>query len=208
MPDPRDFLPQPPWEGPPIPRFFKEWYYIQSLPPKNYLYHHSYYSGLKGIAQTWSIRVDPGKMTMSLTTDPGRYLSPLPFLTTALGGLGVDGVVRIPYNEEMRRIAVPCLYKTREVELVERARAMGYNVFTEETLPVEYRYVRGWVTKNAMFVDENEYSVIGKYINLPSGSEVFVDPRKLKRLLSALGPYSMPVRSLKELAEELEKGIR
>jgi len=208
MPDPRDFLPQPPWEGPPIPRFFKEWYYIQSLPPINYLYHHSYYSGLKGIAQTWAIRPAPGRLTTSLTTDPGRYLSPLPFLAGVLGGIGVEGVVRIPYDERMRRLAIPCLYKTNEVELVEQARARNYSVFTDETLPVEYRYIRQWVTQNAMFVNENEYAVIGKYLNLAPGSEVFIDPRKLKRLKTALGPYSMPVRSLKELAEELERGIR
>ena len=208
MPGLGDFLPQPPWDGPPVPKFFKEKYYIQSLPPHGYLYHHSYYSGLKRIAQVWALEAGPGKLTISLTTEAGRYLSPLPFLSSVLGGTGVDGVVRIPYDDTMRRVAIPCLYGTKNRELVEQARARNYNVFTEGALPVEYRYIERFVTHNDMFVNENEYTVIGQHLGLGPGTEIFIDPRRLKRLQASLGGFPLRIRSLNELAEEIERGIR
>ena len=194
-PDPRDLLPQPPWEGPPVPQFFKEWYYIQSFPAKDYLYHHSYYSALKDIARVWAIRSAPGKYSVSLTTDPGRYLSPLPIIVAVT----VDGVVQIPYNEEVRGVTIPCLYRTKKTQLVEEAKARGYGVFVESDLPLEYRYIMRWVVHNDMFVNENEHVAIGPHFSPPSESIIYVHPKKYRRFIKDLGPYTVRIRSLEEL---------
>lgn len=184
--------------------FPRQIYYIQSKPPANYLYHSSGYAGLKGIAQSWAIRAPMGKQTVSLSTDPGRFMSPMPIFSM----ITVDGVVRIPYNEEMRALTVPALYRTYNSQRVEEARKKGYTVYSEDAVPPEYKHIMKFVVHNDMFVNENEYTVIAPHVNLPVDSAVFVNPAKLKRLKASLGAYSMDVKSLGELAEDLERGIR
>ena len=184
--------------------FPKQIYYIQSRPPANYLYHSSHYAGLKGIAQSWGIRAPMGKQVVSFSTDPGRFMSPLPIFSM----ITIDGVVRIPYNEEMRALAIPALYKTHRLQLVKEAEGGGSTVFAEDDVPPEYKYIMRFVVHNDMFVNENEYAVVAPHVDLPVGSVVFVDPAKLKRFKASLGPYSVNVKSLEELAEDLEHGIR
>jgi len=168
--------------------------YIQSKPPTGgYLYHHAPYTSLREIATCWGIRPPKGKFVVSLTTDPGRYLSPLPFVIAVT----VDGVVRIPYDAEIAAKTVPALYHTREKRIVEAAKARGYNVFEEP--PPEYKYIMKWVTHHVMFVDENEYVYVGEGLSLPPSSEIFIHPRKLKRFQASLPRLAMPVRSLEEL---------
>ena len=196
----RDLLPQSPRDGPPIPRFMKEEYYIQSLPPGDYLYHHSYYSGLKRIVHEGGLRADPRKRVISLTTDPGRFLSPLPFLMAVT----VDGVVRIPYTSEVSQLAIPALYSTRNSTLVTEVQDRGYKVFLGKDLPPEYRYIRQYVTHRDMFIDENEYAILMDYFSLPSGSVFFIDPRKIKRFKGSLPPYVEGIWEIRPLTELVE----
>lgn len=181
--------------------FTKEPVYIQSKPPsKPFLYHHAIYSGLKLIAESWGIRASPGKQVISLTTDLGRFLSPMPILAAVT----VDGVVKMPYSEELQRLAIPCLYHTRSVHLVGVAERRGYKVFKAEEIPPEYRYIMKFVTHGDIFVDENEYAVIATELSLPTGSTIFIHPAKLKRFKSGLHRYAFgDIRSLEELVREV-----
>lgn len=170
--------------------------YIQSKPPTGgYLYHHSTYTALREIAVCWGIRPSKGKFIVSLTTDLGRYLSPLPFIVAVT----VDGVVRIPYDAEIAEKTVPALYHTTSKRLIKIVESRGYTVFEEP--PPEYRYIKKWVTHSAMFIEENEYAYVGEGLGLPEGSEIFIHPRKLKRFQAGLARFAMPVRSLEEIRE-------
>lgn len=177
-------------------RYTEKPYYIQAKPPKeNYLYHHSYYSALKEIANTHIIKAAKGKRVISLTTDVGRYLSPLPIVFAVT----IDGVVRIPITEEIRQQAIPALYYTRNVKLIEEAKMRGYNVFNDIPIPLEYKYVAKYVKHPDMFVDENEYAILTDALYLPTGTEVFIHPKKLTRFKTGLRDFALPVRSLEEL---------
>jgi hypothetical protein len=182
----------------------KQIYYIQSKLPANYLYHHSYYASLKRIAQEWAIRAAAGKQAVSLTTDAGRFLSPMPMLSM----ITIDGVVRLPYTEELRAVAIPAMYKTTNTTTVGRAKNKGFTVYDEQSLPLEYKYVLRYVVHHEMFINENEYAVMAPHLNLTTGSEIFVHPGKLKRLKASVGTFTVPIRSLKELAEEIERGVK
>lgn len=183
----------------------KESLYIVSKPPKKpFLYHHSTYSGLKRIAEEWAIRASPGKHVVSLTTDPGRFLSPIPMLAAVT----VDGVVKMPFTAELQEVTIPALYRTHKQELADKAREIGYKVFTKEELPLEYKYIMRFVVHSDMFIDENEYVVIADYVNVPTNSTIYVDPKKLKRFKAGLRRFSMEdIRSLEELAVETEKDL-
>lgn len=181
----------------------KEPLYIMSRhPEKPFLYHHSTYTGLKRIAEEWAIRAPPGKHAVSLTTDPGRFLSPLPILAAVT----IDGVIKMPFTAELQEVTIPALYRTRSQELADKARELGYKVFTREELPPEYKYIMSFVVHSDLFVDENEYVVIADYVNVPTNSTIYVDPKKLKRFKAGLGRFAMEdIRSLEELAGEVEK---
>lgn len=181
----------------------RESFYIMSKPPKKpFLYHHSIYGGLKQIANSWGIRASPSKRVVSLTTDPGRFLSPLPIIAAVT----VDGVVKMPFTEELREVAIPALYMTHKEELADKAKELGYKVFTKEQLPSEYKYIMRFVTHGDMFIDENEYAVIADHVNVPIGSVMYIAPAKLKRFKAGLGKLAMQdIRSLEELAAEVEE---
>lgn len=169
-------------------------YYIKSKPPTGpYLYHHSSYTGLRMIAEQHTILPDRSKYRVSLTTDAGRYLSPLPFLMAVT----VDGVVRMPFTNNLKQMAIPVLYKTYKQELANEADKIGYEIFRE--LPKEYTYITKWVVQNDMFVNENEYVVIGEGVAIPSESEIFIDPKKIKRFVNSLSRYS--IRNIYPLTE-------
>lgn len=175
-----------------------ELYYIQSKPPVGpFLYHHAIYTSLKRIAIRWAIEAPAGKDVISLTTDAGRFLSPMPMFSFVT----VDGVVKIPLTDEIKQVTVPALYHTHRKELVERARAKGYTVFAENEVPPEYRYIMKWVSHSDMFVNENEYTAIGKSLYLPGGSIMYIHPAKLNRFMKGLPDFAFKeIRSLKELA--------
>jgi len=179
--------------------FTPEPFYIMSKPPKEpFLYHHSHYTGLKRIADTWTLEAGRGKHTISLTTDPGRFLSPLPMLADVT----IDGIIKMPLDNELSKIAIPALYSTREVYTINRARELGYSVFSKDDVPSEYKYIMRFVTHGVMFIDENEYTVIADRIGVPAYSVIYVHPKKLKRFKSSLGKYSIEnVRSLEELIQ-------
>jgi len=192
-----------------IPRSERPSYYIKSKPPiGQYLYHHSHYYGLKMIANERVIRAPKDKYTISLTTDAGRYLGGL---VSAIGRdvvpsffITVDGLVRIPITDEIKSVAIPALYIAYDPELIERARQRGYEVYAESEIPVEYRHVMMFVRRNSLFVDENEYTVIGKWLNLPTDSTIFIDPRKIKRFKSGLGGFAIEdIRPLTDLVGEV-----
>lgn len=183
-----------------MPFFPSEPYYIQSSPPTGgFFYHHSTYKGLKAIAQTRIIKASPQRRVISLTTEAGRYLSPLPFLLAE----AVDGVVRIPITQEIEALAIPALYQTRRPELVANARRHGYSVFDRASIPPEYRYILKHIVHNAMFIGEDEYSILEESLAIPQASTVFVHPRYYKRMLNNLDvpiTYALPIRLLTELA--------
>lgn len=181
--------------------FTKEVFYIQSKPPtKPFLYHHTHYSGLKLIAQSHGIRPAPGKHVISLTTDPGRFLSPMPIFAA----ITIDGLVQIPLTDEIQRAAVPCLYHTRNVHLINVARGRGYNVYGVEQIPLEYRYIMKFIGHTDIFIDENEYAVISDGLSLPIESIIYVHPAKLKRFKTGLHKYAMEdIRSLEELVNDV-----
>ncbi len=173
---------------------------IQSKPPREpYLYHHALYSGLKRIATRWAIEAPAGKNTISLTTDAGRYLSPLPPLAMFMPT--VDGVVKMPFTEDLQRVAIPALYRTHDQDQVDKARGKGFTVYTEDGVPPEYQYIMAFVVHPFMFVDENEYTVIAPHVDMPVNSIIYIDPKKLKRFKAGLPEYAMKdIRSLEELA--------
>lgn len=175
-------------------------WYIKSKPPvEPYLYHHSHYSALLKIARTSAIEARPDKPVISLTTDVGRFLSPLPFIVVVT----VDGVIRIPYDETLQRLAVPCLYKTYREELANEAKSKGHEVFFPEP-PPEYRYIMNYAVKNDMFVNENEYLVIAPRLNI-YGSDFYIHPTKLTRFRNSVPEFILPmVHPLEELAKVSE----
>lgn len=176
-------------------------WYIKSKPPSEpYLYHHALYSGLKRIAVRWAIEAPAGKNTISLTTDAGRYLSPLPILTGFMAT--VDGVVKMPLTEELQMVAIPALYRTRDQEQVDKARDLGFAVYAIDEVPPEYKYIMDLMVHHSMFVTENEYTVIAKHVDVPIGSIIYIDPKKLKRFKAGLPKLAMAdIRSLEELAK-------
>jgi len=173
-------------------------WYIKSKPPSTpYLYHHSTYSGLKRIAERWSIEAPPVKQTISLTTDPGRFLSPLPFIAAVT----IDGVVKMPYDDTLQAIAIPALYRTHSAELVGEARSKTWEAYAKEELPPEYKYIMPFVVHGDMFIDENEYVVLARHLNAPVTSIIYVHPSKLKRFKAGLSEFAMRnIQSLEELA--------
>jgi hypothetical protein len=70
-------------------------YYIQAKPPTNGVFvHHSAYTSLKKIVQRHSLKEGKPYKGISLTTDPGRFLSALPMF-----GPTVDGFIEIPSQD-------------------------------------------------------------------------------------------------------------
>ncbi len=175
-------------------------WYVKSKPPIGpYLYHHALYGGLKMIAIRWAIEAPLGKNTISLTTDAGRFLSPLPILSGFMPT--VDGVVKIPLTEELQGITIPALYRTSDQKQADEARGLGFVVYTSDEVPPEYKYIREFVVHPFMFISENEYTVIAKHVNIPTDSVIYIDPAKLKRFKSGLPKFAMEdIRSLEELA--------
>lgn len=173
------------------------WYIMSKPPAEPYLYHHATYTGLKRIAVRWAIEAPPSKDTISLTTDAGRFLSPLPILAVVT----IDGVVRMPFTEELQRLAIPALYQSRDQKQVDGARDFGYTVYAEDEVPLEYKYIMKFVVHHSMFVGENEYAVIAKFLNVPVDSTIYIHPAKLKRFKAGLPSLAMEdIRSLEELA--------
>ena len=180
------------------PLLQKEPIYIMSKSPtKPFLYHHSTYSSLKRITEMWTIMAKHGKGIISLTTDPGRFLSPVPFMSI----ITIDGLVEMPYTDKLRDIAIPALYVTHETDTAQRARELGYNVYSKDQLPSEYKYIMKFVTHGRLFISENEYTVLADYLDLPSESTIYIHPKKLKRFKSSLSQFAFVhrVKSLEEL---------
>lgn len=173
-------------------------WYIKSKPPSEpYLYHHAPYTGLKRVAVRWAIEAPASKNTISLTTEAGRFLSPLPFLAAVT----VDGVIKMPLTEELQKLAIPALYRSRDLKEVDKARDLGFTVYTEDEVSPEYKYIMGFVVHPFVFVYENEYTVIARQLNVPTGSVIYVHPAKLKRFKAGLPKFAMAdIRSLEELA--------
>lgn len=179
-----------------VTRELPSWYIKSKPPTAPYLYHHAAYPGLKRIAERWAIEAPSDKQTISLTTDPGRFLSPLPFIIA----ITVDGVIKMPYDDPFQAIAIPALYQTHNEKLADEARSKSYEVFTKEELPPEYRYIMPFVVHKDVFVNENEYVVIAKYLNVPVASVIYVDPRKITRFKAGLPEHAMQdIRPLTEL---------
>jgi hypothetical protein len=160
-------------------------YYIQSSPPKygNFI-HHSYYAALSIIAMRGNL--EEGKKPwrgISLTTDPGRFLSPLPML-----GLGstVDGFVEFEAAPLIAaNLVIPCLYRTGNIDLVDAARGKGHIVFAEEEIPEKYKYVLRFVCKNDMFIHENEWLFLGPFLGLEN-FKVYIAPKMHKRFVNKM----------------------
>lgn len=97
-------------------------YYIESTPPKHGTFvHHSHYTALSMIAIRGSLNEGKPWRGISLTTDPGRFLSAMPMLHGF--GCTVDGFVEFdaaPLIQE--NLVAPCLYRTINTELVDMAR--------------------------------------------------------------------------------------
>lgn len=164
----------------------KQPFYIRATDPKfGRFVHHSDYAGLKGIVLEGALRRCKRKPGICLTTDPGRFTSPLPMLAPAT----MDGFVEFPVGSLVKDgYAIPCLYATHDPFVVERAREAGHVVYPgEAALPPEYRYVRRFVTRRDLFVSENEWFVLDEWLNLPD-YKVYVRDNLRKRLVGAVRP--------------------
>lgn len=162
-------------------------FYIQSTPPQRGVFvHHSHYAGLAGIMQSEGLAASKtGRGTISLTTDPGRFLNHLPMF----GGCMVDGFVEFQIDNLIEQgYAIPCVYRTHNPELVEWAKENGHPVFECDKLPPEYKYVLRFVAHNEIFVRENEWAVLDKHLNMPD-YKLYVRSRYYNRMLKRVRPH-------------------
>lgn len=153
--------------------------YVQSLPPKRGMFvHHAPFSALMDIVNRGCLRA--GKhYTVSLTTDPGRYLSPLPLL-----GVTVDGFVETPSDPLIQQnTVIPCLYRVFDEDALDAARRSGHNIFAPNEVPPEYRYLLDWVVKNQIFLYENEWMVIGQGLTLGMDFKLYLHPKSYTRFV-------------------------
>lgn len=162
-------------------------YYIQSKPPTENFIHHSGFTSLKKI---WRSRVliegKPYK-GVSLTTDIGRFTGYLP----GFFGGHVDGFIQMPANK-LENLVAPCLYKTHDPTTAAGAKELGHNVYLKEELPAEYKYILHLVTKNVMFVDENEWVHLGQQLWLTEDSKLYILPRFYKRFVNSVSKLPFP----------------
>lgn len=167
-------------------------YLIQSTPPKNGVFiHHSSYSGLKHIVQGCLKESKPYK-GVSLTTDPGRFLNPLGSIGASIFGSSVDGFVVFPAEELIKEnMVIPCLYQSYDEDMIKEAEKRGFKIFTDETLPPEYKYILRYVVHNDMFIGENEWRFHGEFLNLKN-YKIYVVNRYYKRLSKMLPKYLAP----------------
>lgn len=164
-------------------------YYIQSKPPDLGLFFHcSLYAHLKKIAKEhFTLKEGKPYSGISLTIHPGRFSSHMPQLP--FGG-SMDGFIQMD-SAPLIGDVIPCLYRTSDEELLEQARKQSFQVFAEENLPPEYKYVLRYVVKNAMFVNENEWLYLGQHLAPPveSNYNVYVKGRYYNRLVASVREY-------------------
>jgi len=170
-------------------------YYIQSLPPKDGMFvHHSYFAQLKTIFKHGQLvsgwkPASYGKPlpTISLTTDPGRFLSPLGMVGISLGAQ-VDGFVEFsaqPLLDE--NLVVPCLYESTDEALIETVQKT-HTIFTIENLPVEYKFILRFVVHRDIFLSENEWVHLGMCLNI-ADYKVYIAAKQYKRFVNAISDY-------------------
>jgi len=160
-------------------------FYIQSTPPKSGVFvHHSDFKGLRGILNAGAL-TGGKKNIISLTTDPGRFLSPL----SMFGQVLVDGFIEFPVADLITEgYAIPALYRTYNPDLVEWVKKEGNIVFPAEGLPIEYKWVKRFVCHSELLVRENEWSVLDKHLNLPD-YKVYVHQKMHTKFLKGVRPH-------------------
>lgn len=157
-------------------------YYIQSKPPTRGVFvHHACYTALKKITLNHgSLQEGKPYKGISLTTDPGRFISHIPGFAST-----VDGFIEFPVENLIEEnYVLPCLYRTTQ-EIAEAAKGQGYTVFEE--VPPEYKYILRYVVHNDIFLGENEWVHLGPHLNLAwSDYKVYIARKFFKRFTNSI----------------------
>jgi hypothetical protein len=176
-------------------------YFIQSLPHKGKFYHHANYSALKMIAIQGQLKEGKPYSGISMTTDVGRFLNPLPILGLAC----VDGYIEFS-AESVEEYAFPVLYRSYDAAIADEAATQGYKVYEKieksvyderpnpqfPPIPPQYQYIMPYCVKNSMFIRENEWKVILPILGL-TDYKVYILPKLYKRMKNSLPPYCQNV---------------
>lgn len=163
-------------------------YYVQSLPYKEKFYHHAIYPALKKIAMHGQLIEGKPYGGISMTTDVGRYTSPLPIFK---GICCVDGFVEFPIDV-CGTIAFPVLYRTGDKLSADECAAKGYRVFEEGGIPPEYKHIMPYAVKNFVFLGENEWKVIEPRLFI-GDYKVYIADKQFKRMRNSLPSYQQDV---------------
>ena len=154
-------------------------YYIQSKPPTHGFVHHACFAALKKIVLTHgTLKEGRPYRGISLTTDPGRFLSHVPGFAASVDGF-------IEFEDQVlldQGLVFPCLYRATAHE-AKWARKNGYEVF--ENPPQEYKYLLRFAVKNVIFLRENEWLHLGDHLNLPFDYKVYLNRKLMGRFATA-----------------------
>jgi hypothetical protein len=159
-------------------------YFVQSKPPnKGIFVHHATYDALKKIVLGYGYLREGGPYKgISLTVDPGRYLSPMPLFTRT-----VDGFITCSAAPLLEQdLVVPCLYRFTDTDVVDMAREKGYRIFAENEIPPEYKYIKDRVIKRPEFANECEWLHMGANLHISDYKVYIFEPKVHKRFLKSV----------------------
>jgi hypothetical protein len=159
----------------------RKYYYIQSSPHGDKVYHHAQFTALKKILQTGKLVSGVPWKPISFTTDPGRYLSPIPFFAPT-----VDGYVEFQVHPQMEDL-IPAIYKSCDEALLESARKHGMEVF--EQMPLQHKYVQRFTLKRDTFVNENEWMILSPEWFFVGNFTVHIVSKFYKRFVKGLDEW-------------------
>jgi hypothetical protein len=81
---------------------------------------------------------------------------------------------------------IPVLYKVTDSNIVGQVLEKGRLVFTEATIPLEYKYIKDYVVKNQIFIKEDEWMILAPQFYLGDDVIVYIKSKLFQRFIKGL----------------------